>query len=218
MRRCSARDTCCTGSSCPGSRAWWSRAWRRGGCSAPCLASGSNDHFVGRLGQYALTPGVARPSPTPARTTLLQRAFTLGVGTGLPRYRGMHLDEERLYLLLDRYLAGEASAADADVVREWLAEDAEHALLLTDLRLIKRVASERPPPTSADAAWVQAVKTLGVGRKPRVSRRLLMVALAAAAGFLPPVGGGGGGWAAAPRGGKWAAPPPRPVIPPRERA
>jgi len=102
----------------------------------------------------------------------------------------MHLDEERLYLLLDRYLAGEASAADADVVREWLAEDAEHALLLTDLRLIKRVASERPPPTSADAAWVQAVKTLGVGRKPRVSRRLLMVALAAAAVLIALIGGG----------------------------
>jgi len=40
----------------------------------------------------------------------------------LPRYRGMHLDEERLYLLLDRYLAGEASASDAQAVRDWLAE------------------------------------------------------------------------------------------------
>src|SRR5213593_3808687 len=59
----------------------------------------------------------------------------------LPRYRGMHLDDERLYPLLDRYLAGEASPADAAAVREWLADDPEHALLLEDLRLIKRVAA-----------------------------------------------------------------------------
>src|SRR5881396_2610843 len=142
-RRCSARDTCSMGSSCPGSRAWSSRAWRPGGCSARCLGLDSNDPFVGSL------------SILPA---------ALGVKRALSRYRGMHLEDERLYLLLDRYLAGEASAADAEVVREWLAQDAEHAVLLEDLRLIRRVASERAPPTSADAAWLQTVKALGVGR------------------------------------------------------
>ena len=102
----------------------------------------------------------------------------------------MHIEDERLYPLLERYLAGETSARDAEVVREWLAEDAAHAQLLADLRLIKHVANDTPPPTSVDAAWMQAVKTLGVGRKPRVSRRLLMVALAAAAVLIAVIGGG----------------------------
>lgn len=31
----------------------------------------------------------------------------------MPRYNSVQFDDERLYLLLDRYLAGEASAADA---------------------------------------------------------------------------------------------------------
>ena len=102
----------------------------------------------------------------------------------------MHIEDERLYPLLERYLAGETSARDAEIVREWLAEDAAHAQLLADLRLIKHVANDTPPPTSVDAAWIQAVKTLGVGRKPRVSRRLLMVALAAAAVLIAVIGGG----------------------------
>ena len=102
----------------------------------------------------------------------------------------MHIEDERLYPLLERYLAGETSARDAEIVREWLAEDAAHAQLLADLRLIKHVANDTPPPTSVDAAWIQAVKTLGVGRKPRVSRRMLMVALAAAAVLIAVIGGG----------------------------
>src|SRR6266545_7362734 len=102
----------------------------------------------------------------------------------------MHIEDERLYPLLERYLAGETSAGDAEIVREWLAEDAAHAQILADLRLIKRVTSDTPPPTSVDAAWMQAVKTLGLRRKPRVSRRLLMVALAAAAVLIAVIGGG----------------------------
>ena len=112
------------------------------------------------------------------------------MGRVLPRYKGVHIEDERLYLLLDRYLAGEASATEAQLVREWLAEDAAHAQILADLRLIKHVAHDTPPPTSVDAAWMQAVKTLGVGRKPRVSRRLLIVALAAAAVLIAVIGGG----------------------------
>src|SRR5438094_8377067 len=106
----------------------------------------------------------------------------------LPRHKGVDIEDERLYLLLDRYLAGEASARDAEIVRAWLAEDAAHAQLLADLRLIKHVANDTPPPTSVDAAWMQAVKTLGLRRKPRVLRRLLMVALGAAAGPIEVIG------------------------------
>src|SRR5206468_2898496 len=77
----------------------------------------------------------------------------LGVRTGLPRYKGVHLEDERLYLLLDRYLAGEATASDAKAVQEWLAEDPAHALLLDDLRLIKRVIADKEPHSGTDAAW-----------------------------------------------------------------
>ena len=108
----------------------------------------------------------------------------------MPRYSSMYIEDERLYPLLERYLAGEASAREAEIVRAWLAEDAAHAQLLADLRLIKHVANDTPPPTSVDAAWMQAVKTLGLRRKPRVFRRLLMVALAAAAVLIAVIGGG----------------------------
>ena len=102
----------------------------------------------------------------------------------------MYIEDERLYPLLERYLAGEASARDAEIVRAWLAEDAAHAQLLADLRLIKHVANDTPPPTNVDAAWMQVVKPLGLRRKPRVFRRLLMVALAAAAVLIAVIGGG----------------------------
>ena len=102
----------------------------------------------------------------------------------------MYIEDERLYPLLERYLAGEASAREAEIVRAWLAEDAAHAQLLADLRLIKHVANDTPPPTNVDAAWMQVVKTLGLRRKPRVFRRLLMVALAAAAVLIAVIGGG----------------------------
>src|SRR6185503_9264906 len=95
----------------------------------------------------------------------------------------MHIEDERLYLLLDRYLAGEASAADAEAVREWLAEDPDHALLLADLQLIKRVTTERVPASSVDAAWAKA--TQRVSRR----RRLPVAALAAAAVVVVLIGG-----------------------------
>lgn len=72
----------------------------------------------------------------------------------------MHIEDDRLYLLLDRFLAGEASAAEAQTVRDWLAADPEHAGVLDDLRLIRRVAAERVPESSVDAAWAKAVNAL----------------------------------------------------------
>jgi len=97
----------------------------------------------------------------------------------------VHLDDERLHLLLDRYLAGEASPAEACAVQEWLAEDAERAALLEDLRLIKRVTSERVPESSVDAAWAKALQKL----KPRASRRIPLPVLAAAAVVIALIGG-----------------------------
>ncbi len=107
----------------------------------------------------------------------------------------MHLDDERLYVLLDRYLAGEASAAEAQAVREWFAEasPAEHAALLEDLRLIRRVIADPIPQTSVERAWVKASKSL------RPSRRFLMAVIAAAAVVVAVVGG----WAVLGRAPEW---------------
>src|SRR5207248_6853653 len=117
----------------------------------------------------------------PARGPSPRPEPLLGVGTGLPRYSSMTPEDERLYLLLDRYLAGEASASDAQAVRDWLADHPDHPPLLDDLRLIRRVAAGRIPESSVDAAWAKAQRMLEVPRQPRRSRRPLFVALAAAA-------------------------------------
>src|SRR5881394_2157389 len=116
----------------------------------------------------------APSAPTPS-ATITCADVPLGVGRWLPRYRGMHLDDERLYLLLDRYLAGAASAGDAQAVRDWLADHPDNPLLLDDLRLIRRVAAGRIPESSVDATWAKARRALEVPRQPRRSRRPLFV-------------------------------------------
>ncbi len=108
----------------------------------------------------------------------------------------MHLDDDRLYVLLDRHLAGEASATEAQLIREWLAEDPEHAALLEDLRLIRRVAAGPVPDTSVEGAWAKASKSLE-GR--RVSRRFYLAMGAAAAVVVAVVGG----WAVLGRAPEW---------------
>src|SRR5256885_4879641 len=105
----------------------------------------------------------------------------------------MHLDDDRLYVLLDRYLAGEASAAEAQSVREWLEADPEHAALLEDLRLIRRVTAEPVPQANVEGAWAKASKSL------RPSRRLLVAVSGAAAGVVA----GGGGWGPAGGAPRW---------------
>ncbi len=97
-------------------------------------------------------------------------------------------EDERLYLLLERYLAGEASAGDAQAVRDWLADHPDNPLLLDDLRLIRRVAAGRIPESSVDATWAKARRALDVPRQPRRSRRPLVVALAAAAVLVALIG------------------------------
>src|SRR5262245_50852946 len=99
----------------------------------------------------------------------------------------MHLDEERLYVPLDRYLAGETTAIEAEAVRQWLAEDPDHAVVLEDLRLIRQIAAERAPESGADPAWGRAVKALEARARP--VRRPRAAALAAAAVFIALIGG-----------------------------
>ncbi len=74
-------------------------------------------------------------------------------------------------------------------MREWLAEDAGHAFLLEDLRLIRSVATEPAPHSSVDAAWSKAV--LEIRPKRRFTRPLLVALLAAAAVVVALVGGTG---------------------------
>ncbi|MGH7719733.1 MAG: hypothetical protein ACREON_12935, partial [Gemmatimonadaceae bacterium] len=71
-------------------------------------------------------------------------------------------DDEGLWLLLERYLAGGASAAEAESVRDWLAADPQHAEVLDDLARIRRVGAVRPPERTVDEAWARAVDALGL--------------------------------------------------------
>src|SRR5207237_10345614 len=98
-------------------------------------------------------------------------------------------EDERLYLLLDRYLAGEAWASEAEAVQRWLATDAAHALPLDDLRVIKRAIADKAPHSSTDAAWAKVVKALAIAAQTRLARRLLVAALAAAAVIVALIGG-----------------------------
>ncbi|MEO8334978.1 MAG: FecR domain-containing protein [bacterium] len=61
--------------------------------------------------------------------------------------------EDDYWLLLDRYLAGEASVAEAETVRAWLAADPARADVLGDLRRIRELAARRPPARDVDEAW-----------------------------------------------------------------
>ena len=73
----------------------------------------------------------------------------------------MSLDNETFWSILDRYVAGECSAAEAAEVRDWLASmPEEHESLLADIRRIRSVIEQRPVLQSADVAWRKAKETL----------------------------------------------------------
>src|SRR6266545_772268 len=86
--------------------------------------------------------------------------------------------DEHILALLERYLAGSASSAEAATVRAWLASDPAHPTILEELRLIRRIAAVRAPSSSVDAAWARAVAVLVPRRRPRLAT------LAAAAAVL----------------------------------
>jgi transmembrane sensor len=64
--------------------------------------------------------------------------------------------------LLDRYLAGESTAVEAEQVRQWLAADSGNHAILSEVDRIRGVARNRPPATRVDAAWSRAVSELGL--------------------------------------------------------
>ena len=70
--------------------------------------------------------------------------------------------DDNLWLILDRYLAGEATASEAEKVRDWLAADAGNAEVLNDARRLRNVLSQRPPARSADSVWDAMSRELGI--------------------------------------------------------
>lgn len=77
-----------------------------------------------------------------------------------------HGFDDDLWLILDRYVAGEASAAEAECVRDWLACDTGRAEVLKELRRMREVLGQRPPARSVDAAWASAARQLGIEHSP----------------------------------------------------
>ena len=69
-------------------------------------------------------------------------------------------DEERFYLLLDAYLAGDAKTADVRIIREWLAADPKRAQIVDDLRRIRDVARAGKSHRSSEEAWRRLLPTL----------------------------------------------------------
>lgn len=75
----------------------------------------------------------------------------------------MNPNEDTLLPLLDQYLAGECSATEATVVRDWLAADPEmHERVMADVRRIRDVAKWRPAMWSAATAWERAMREFGL--------------------------------------------------------
>jgi transmembrane sensor len=62
-------------------------------------------------------------------------------------------EEERFWILLDSYLAGDARSAEVRILREWLSADPKRTRLVEDFRRIREVASSNQEYRSAEAAW-----------------------------------------------------------------
>jgi len=70
-------------------------------------------------------------------------------------------DDEQLWILLDRYLAGEAPGEEVEAVHRWLAANPKHGIILSDLRKIREVAEDAPPHRSVEGAWKRQLFQLG---------------------------------------------------------
>ena len=67
-------------------------------------------------------------------------------------------DDERIWLALDRYVAGDASASEEALVRDWLAADASREQIVTDLRRIRSVVLAPGSYQPAPAAWERLLR------------------------------------------------------------
>lgn len=71
-------------------------------------------------------------------------------------------DDERIWIMLDRYLAGDAQSSDVAIVREWVAADPRRAQVLDDLRQIRQVAIAARGHRTANEGWRTLLDRLGV--------------------------------------------------------
>ena len=71
-------------------------------------------------------------------------------------------DDERLWILLDRYLAGDAEVPEVEAVRDWLDAEPGRAEVLDDLRRIREVAARRPPARASAGAPRASPRASGV--------------------------------------------------------
>jgi transmembrane sensor len=92
------------------------------------------------------------------------------------------MSESPDWKILDRYLAGEATPAEASAVRAWVGEDARRATLIDALR------SRTPDSWDTEAGWTRLAPRLGqdlaVESLPRRARSGRAVWIAAAAAML----------------------------------
>ena len=70
------------------------------------------------------------------------------------------LDDDRLWVLLDSSLAGDAGSAEVTIVREWLAADPKRSEVLEDLRRVREIASAGKKLRSTDEAWSRLLPAL----------------------------------------------------------
>lgn len=80
-------------------------------------------------------------------------------------------DDERIWVMLDRYLAGDAQSSDVAIVREWVAADPRRAQVLDDLRQIRQVAIASRRHRGAGEAWQRLLGRLGVEPRTVVTGR-----------------------------------------------
>jgi ferric-dicitrate binding protein FerR (iron transport regulator) len=71
--------------------------------------------------------------------------------------------DDLILALLDRYIAGECTPAEAQRVREWVAAAPENRAALDEVGRVRNIAHSRPPARTWDAAWQRAVRELELG-------------------------------------------------------
>src|SRR6187200_1389439 len=89
------------------------------------------------------------------------------------------LPEIDVWPLLDRYLGGEASEPEIEIVRTWLAADSARAEVLAELRRVRELASHRPPARSTNAAWGGVARAVGIAPARGRATRLMIGRVAA---------------------------------------
>lgn len=80
----------------------------------------------------------------------------------------MRADDSVDWALIDRYVSGECSAADAEAVRQWAAADPVHAAQLATAQQVRDVASGAPPQWRLDRMWQGVVRDTAAARDPVV--------------------------------------------------